>query len=252
MRAPLSTWQPSASTSLELDIPRTGPGDNAEAIRAAAREFEAVFMHQVFKSMRATVPKEGLGDAGFGGEVFTDMLDQEYARMASTTGQLGLADTLAEQLGAPREAPPPPTAIRRVQAVRAYGSAGGWLRPVEGPLSSGFGPRQLDGAEPRDHRGVDLAAPAGAPIRAAKAGTVAFAGPRGTYGDTVILDHGDGLTSLYAHARSVAVAVGDEVPKGAVIAEVGTTGRSTGPHLHFEIRRDGEAIDPTAALRIAR
>lgn len=115
--------------------------------------------------------------------------------------------------------------------------------PVLGWLSSPFGMR--DG---RPHEGVDIAANEGEPIRAARSGRVIFAGPRGTYGNTVILYHGSGLTTLYAHAQKVLVQPGQWVEEGNVIALVGSTGRSTGPHLHFEVRLNGVPYDPLLCL----
>ncbi len=253
-----------ARQALEPKAPTTPSGEDPEAIREAARQFESVFMHQVFKTMRATVPEGGLLDTGFGGQVFTDMLDQEYADLASRNGQVGLAGIIAEQLGAPRTETIRPAATlgMRAAAARTYAAQraampgdpaeGAWIRPVEGRVSSRFGPRKLaheDHARP--HHGLDIAAPTGTPIRAARGGTVTFAGRRGGYGNTVEIDHGSGLSTLYAHAAALDVAAGDRVRAGAPIATVGSTGRSTGPHLHFEIRRDGEPVDPAAALRIA-
>lgn len=236
---------------------KTPTGEDAEGIREAARQFESVFMHQVFKTMRATVPQNDMNGGGFGGQVFTDMLDQEYATLASATGQLGLADIIAEQLGAPARAATP--RAPRIQAARAYRSMqpapapasdpNAWLRPVDGRRSSPFGPRQLRGEDhARMHHGLDIAAPTGTPIRASRAGEVTFAGRRGGYGNTVVLDHGDGTESLYAHASAIDVELGARVRAGETIAKVGSTGRSTGPHLHFEVRRDGEPIDPAELL----
>ncbi|WP_051275990.1 peptidoglycan DD-metalloendopeptidase family protein [Desulfovirgula thermocuniculi] len=119
--------------------------------------------------------------------------------------------------------------------------------PVMGNLSSPFGLR-----EGRPHEGVDIAAGEGEPIRAARAGRVIFAGPRGTYGNTVILYHGGGLTTLYAHARKILVRPGEFVKEGDVIALVGSTGRSTGPHLHFEVRLNGIPYDPLLCLKRLR
>ncbi len=225
-------------------------GDEDEALREAARQFESVFVHQLFKSMRATVPKGGMADAGFGGEVFTDMLDAEYARSVSNTGQLGLADIIARELGAPDAEG---TVVHGLQSggarrgLRAYQAqaAATWQLPVQGRVSSPFGERvhPISG-DTRHHHGLDIAAPAGTPIRAARAGTVTFAGERGGYGNLVEIDHGDGTRSRYAHASTLLVEAGQAVRKGELIAEVGSTGNSTGPHLHFEVRRGDEPIDP--------
>lgn len=96
----------------------------------------------------------------------------------------------------------------------------------------------------RFHTGYDLAAPAGSPIRAMLAGAVTTAGYDSGYGNYVILDHGGGLQTLYAHCSKLLTARGDTVAQGQVIAEVGSTGNSTGAHLHVEFRRDGQRYDP--------
>ncbi|MEW6540346.1 MAG: M23 family metallopeptidase [Bacillota bacterium] len=135
--------------------------------------------------------------------------------------------------------------------VRGHGGpaapAVGWrslLMPAAGPVSDVFGTR----ADGQPHYGIDFAADHGAPIRAAEAGQVVFAGPAGTFGLLVILDHGDGLTTYYAHCSEIAVACGDRVNAGEIIARVGDTGRSFGPHLHFEVRWNGEPYDPMLYL----
>lgn len=115
----------------------------------------------------------------------------------------------------------------------------GLIWPCRGPITSYFGPRWG-----RLHTGIDIAAPHGTSIRAAAAGRVTYAGWYGNYGRCVILDHGRGLQTLYAHAHEVLVTVGESVAQGQVIARVGTTGRSTGPHLHFEVRVSGSIRNP--------
>lgn len=103
------------------------------------------------------------------------------------------------------------------------------------------------------HNGVDFGKPAGSPMKASENGVVMFAGPLPTkttgYGLTVIIDHGGGVTTLYAHNQSIRVKVGDRVEKGDVIAYVGSTGYSTGPHAHFEIRINGQPVDPMKYLK---
>ena len=117
-------------------------------------------------------------------------------------------------------------------------------------LSSGFGTR----VDPftrglAQHSGLDFRAPTGSPIRAAAAGRVIEAGSAGGYGRMVEIDHGYGLTTRYAHMSSIAVNEGDAIQKGAIIGYVGSTGRSTGPHLHYEVRIDEEATDPMRFVR---
>lgn len=112
-------------------------------------------------------------------------------------------------------------------------------------VTSGFGVRTdpITGAE-RVHHGVDLAAPRGTPVASARSGVVTFAGRKGGYGNLVVVDHGGGLETRYAHLDRLHVAAGDVVEQGDRVGAVGSTGRSTGPHLHFEARRAGRAIDP--------
>lgn len=132
----------------------------------------------------------------------------------------------------------------------AQGGRGILSLPVPGArVTSHFGPRNhpvLGTA--RMHDGVDFGAPSGAPIRAAAAGTVVFAGPRGGYGNTVIVDHGNLLATLYAHQSALYVAEGAAVAAGQIIGAVGSTGMSTGPHLHFETRVSGVPVDPLLYL----
>jgi murein DD-endopeptidase MepM/ murein hydrolase activator NlpD len=98
------------------------------------------------------------------------------------------------------------------------------------------------------HPGVDFGANFGTPIQAAGDGTVVWAGPNGGYGNCTIVDHGHGMATLYAHQSSILVHVGDQVTHGQVIGQVGSTGYSTGPHLHFEVRINGTPVDPVPYL----
>jgi murein DD-endopeptidase MepM/ murein hydrolase activator NlpD len=122
---------------------------------------------------------------------------------------------------------------------------GGFIRPVGGRITSGFGYRFHPILRRRKlHTGVDFGAPSGTPIRAAASGTVLLAGYSGGYGKCVIIYHGDGVTTLYGHCSLLNVSEGQEVRQGQVIARVGSTGMSTGPHLHFEVRRNGTPVRP--------
>jgi len=121
-------------------------------------------------------------------------------------------------------------------------------RPVrEGYISSYFGER-MDPFNGEDafHKGVDFASDAGSDVLAVASGIVTWAGPREGYGNVVELNHGNGYVTRYAHAARTLVAVGDEVERGQAVAVVGSTGRSTGPHVHFEVLKDGRQIDPMA------
>lgn len=115
--------------------------------------------------------------------------------------------------------------------------------PATGRLTSGYGHRSG-----RMHRGIDIAAPVGTPIRAAQDGSVSFVGWRGGYGLTVEIRHGGRLRTRYAHQSEVAVTRGQRVRRGQVLGRIGTTGSSTGPHLHFELAVAGADRDPAHAL----
>ncbi|HSJ45871.1 MAG TPA: M23 family metallopeptidase [Euzebyales bacterium] len=126
---------------------------------------------------------------------------------------------------------------------------GGRMWPVAAPVTSGFGARvhPLTGTS-RLHAGIDLGAPAGTPIRAAAAGTVVAAGVMGGYGNAVDIRHAAGTTTRYAHQSRLLVRAGQQVAAGQVIGLVGSTGASTGPHLHFEVRTPAGPIDPRTWL----
>ncbi len=119
------------------------------------------------------------------------------------------------------------------------------VRPVPGPITSGFGMRMhpILGYS-RMHTGIDMSAPYGQEIKAGGAGRVILAAPYGGYGNTVIIDHGGGMTTLYAHQSQLDVSYGQEVAAAEVIGYIGTSGLSTGPHLHFEVRLGGRPVDP--------
>jgi murein DD-endopeptidase MepM/ murein hydrolase activator NlpD len=121
-----------------------------------------------------------------------------------------------------------------------------FLKPCPGRISTRYGLlRSINGKPAYRHRGVDIAAPRGTPIRAAETGTVTLARTDfRLHGKTVVLDHGHGVCSLYIHMDSIAVKVGDAVQRGQVIGRVGSTGASTGPHLHWGLYVQGDAVDP--------
>jgi murein DD-endopeptidase MepM/ murein hydrolase activator NlpD len=128
-----------------------------------------------------------------------------------------------------------------------------WERSFALPLATApapnFGSRSIFNGEPRQpHAGVDFSSPAGTRITAPGPGRVAFAGDLFFTGGTVIVDHGAGLYSLFAHLSSMAVRTGDEVGPGAVLGRVGATGRATGPHLHWSVRLGGARVDPLSLV----
>jgi len=122
-------------------------------------------------------------------------------------------------------------------------SSAGFIWPCDGVVTSGFGMRWG-----RMHEGIDIGCAYGSPNRAAAAGTVIYAGWMSGYGNLVVIDHGNGLSTAYAHGSSLAVRVGQSVSQGQTVSYVGATGHATGPHLHFEVRVNGVAVDPLQYL----
>lgn len=141
--------------------------------------------------------------------------------------------------------------IRARQSVpgAAAVSAGKYMYPVQGVLTSDFGYRihPITGAG-RFHSGLDLAVDEGTPIKAADNGTVIYANWYGGYGNCVIIEHGGGFSTLYGHCSKLLVNEGARVRQGQTVALVGSTGMSTGPHCHFEVRKDGTPVDPRSRL----
>ncbi len=138
---------------------------------------------------------------------------------------------------------PAPGALPRKAVLPRTRTAVAYLWPARGVVTSRFGSRWR-----RHHSGVDIAAPRGTPIHAARDGRVVRAGWYGGYGLVVILDHGDGMETWYGHASALLVRAGQWVRRGQVIARVGCTGACTGPHVHFELRVRGQPVNPLRYL----
>lgn len=249
-------------------------GNRREDIKKAAVQFEAFFLRQMLSEVRGS-SEGGLLDQGPGAKMFKEMLDERLADSMAEGGGIGIAQMVAEQLSSQLGVEMDPEAIAELDRApgagaaepasavvapaaagaggtragrSAYGRAPGRLStsPIDGvKISSSFGRRTdpIHGGS-RFHGGMDLAATTGTPVKSAGPGVVVRAAFAGGYGNLVVIDHGDGLQTRYAHLDAFDVDVGDRVPAGARIGSVGETGRTTGPHLHFEVRRDGKAVDP--------
>jgi len=210
-------------------------GANALQRQKAAQEFASLLYLEVLKAMRAALPQEGLfAEESLSRDIYTSMMDAEVARLMARRDATGFTDTVVKALD---KIAPPPAPQSDPQA------------PVQGVVSSLFGSRAdpLSGKE-KFHEGVDIAAPSGTPIKAAAGGKVIFSGQRAGYGNVVELDHGGGVITRYGHNAANLVSAGDEVAAGQAIALVGNTGRSTGAHLHFEVRKAGKPINPETLL----
>ncbi len=116
------------------------------------------------------------------------------------------------------------------------------IKPISGVITSRFGSRESIRSSP--HRGLDIAAPTGTPIKAAASGTVVSAGYSGSYGNMILISHGNGVQTLYGHCSVLNVTKGQAVSQGQIIGKVGTTGNVTGPHLHLEVRINGVLYNP--------
>ena len=156
---------------------------------------------------------------------------------------------------------PPPEARERIERearelAAAWDSSaaealwrGQFIEPVPDPANSAFGTHSVYNGERRSqHSGADFASPTGRPVKAPNSGRVVLAGSRYFTGDTVLIDHGQGLFSLMAHLSEIDVKPGDRVSAGDVVGKVGATGRVTGPHLHWTVRLNGARIDPLSLL----
>jgi murein DD-endopeptidase MepM/ murein hydrolase activator NlpD len=166
-------------------------------------------------------------------------LDEVHSNIDRLEGAIGdIQGQIQAQIQAASSTPTDPLPAGPIQ-----GASGGWIWPVNGTVSSPFGWRWG-----RMHEGIDIAAPAGTPIRAGQAGRVILAAPTSGYGNYTCIDHGGGLSSCYAHQSSYATSVGASVGQGDVIGYVGCTGSCFGDHLHFEIRVNGAAVDPLGYL----
>jgi murein DD-endopeptidase MepM/ murein hydrolase activator NlpD len=221
--------------SLLLDSTSVTSHDAAGADKAA-KSLEALVLKQLLQS-------SGLfhGNDTAGSSIRSDLFAEALAEAVTEAGGLGLASQLSGSIPTPLPGPGPQASPELVDPTKLV---------VGGHLTSGFGGRvdPINGQE-SVHTGIDVGAPEGTPILAASDGVVRRAGERGGYGISVELDHGNGVSTLYGHASELLVQEGQQVHKGTPIAKVGHTGRSTGSHLHFEVRHKGIPTDPTRALK---
>ncbi len=243
-------------------------GQDKEELKKVAHEFEALFVSYLLKVMRETIEKSDSEEGGYGKSIYTELFDEEMSRAIARQGSFGIADMLVKRLSidsaagrnagveprpekpsAPPQVPSPQGPTTPEAKPETDLEISDVHLPVRAPVSSNFGVRKDPFTkELRFHKGLDLAAPEGTEVRAALGGEVVFAGYKAGYGNLVIVQHPGGLETTYAHLGSISVKKGDSIAAEQVLGLVGNTGHSTAPHLHFEVQRLGEPMDPRAAL----
>jgi murein DD-endopeptidase MepM/ murein hydrolase activator NlpD len=267
----VTTLVPTGSAPVAAGTTASGDAER-QRVKQLAEEFEALLMTQMLREMRHSMLSDEESENGLGNQTLTDTIDIELGRALSRAGGFGLSDVLFKAIERRLTGPAQQTAFapvsidetssdsaaedsEPVSVVPDGGDAGEANPSIEGndleiprgTVSSAFGWR-LDPitAIPEFHRGIDIAQAYGQDVRAAAAGQVVFAGDRGTYGTMIVIDHSGGRQTRYAHLSVSDVHAGDRVDAGEVIGRSGSSGHSTGPHLHFEVLDHGRSVDPVA------
>ena len=255
-----------------------------EKLGELAAQFESMLMLEMIKQMRKTLLDEGSEGEGLGNDTYSSTIDSELATHLARAGGLGLTPMLVDAWERRESSVTPGSAMPRREGLPAAGSSAAPMasvtsigaptpvsvaRPVReeapkaattassaislempGRVSSSYGWRSDPfRGQARFHGGIDLAARYGTQVPAAAAGTVVKAEDQGAYGLTVVVRHDNGFESRYAHLSSLDVQAGDRVSQGQQVGRVGSTGRSTGPHLHFEVTQAGRRVDPERFVR---
>jgi murein DD-endopeptidase MepM/ murein hydrolase activator NlpD len=179
-------------------------------------------------------PEDGFSGDSFTAPQLTDMIDSLAHRIEDREHQLRMLDIVSSQ-----------NKLEHERYVEGRPITWGWLSSKYGYRSDPFTGKRTW------HSGVDLAGKEGSDIISVAAGVVTFAGDRYGYGNLVEVEHGDGLVTRYAHAKTIKTTVGEVVQKGQVLAAMGSTGRSTGPHVHFEVLQNGKSKNPETYIRRA-
>lgn len=233
------------------------PGVKAEQLRAG--QVLTVQKAVPFLSVRTTKTVTYTKEIGYQVETVKDSSLYQGETKVLTAGKNGTMQVTADQVlingqvtgqtvtGSKQLTAPVNQVVAEGTAVRPATAAKGYfIWPTTGHVTSQFGYRKLFGSS--FHAGIDIANPCGTKIKAADGGTVTFTGYKGTYGNLVIINHGDGRETYYAHCSSILVSRGEKVCQGQLIAKSGRTGRATGNHLHFEVHVGGTAVDPLRYL----
>lgn len=234
---------------------------------SAARNFESFMLSFMFKEMYKSIPKSEVFGKTHHKDIFMGLYMDEVTKKAKLSNT-GIASQLIKQY---TDQKPLKDDLNNISsttsnfttqisdkikelagrfklnksAKKIFRDFATMIDKIDHKLSSDYGMRihPISGQD-KLHEGTDFALNTGTKVKLPSKGEVIFAGDNGGYGKTVIVDHGHGITSLYAHLSEITVKVGDRLGKKALVGKVGSTGVSTGPHLHFEVRKDGKTIDP--------
>ncbi len=270
------------SNAVATAAPATAPSTKEaerQQILALVEQFEGMLLTEMLRDVRAGDDDDDNESFGLGGSTMNDSIQSEFGLALSRAGGLGMGDMLVKAFARQQGVELPATAQgglvparltpvaveprsgapgRAVEGLAGHDhgqdDGGPTPDPVEGlalphaAVTSEFGWRSdpLSGHQ-RFHKGADLRMAYGSEVRAAAPGVVRSAGDRSGYGLTVVVDHGNGRETRYAHLSAIDVAPGDQVGSGQLIARSGNSGRTTGAHLHFEAREFGRPVDPRLA-----
>jgi len=222
-------------------------------MQKAARDFEAYFVGYIFDTAQASIPKtdlsgeEGEGSSSNSQDVFQSMFIQEIAKKGAVSGRgFGIAESMLRQVKGRQSTTDTQASQISLQVEKSpQDNSVALAIPESQKITSGYGLREDPfTGKVKQHEGIDIAMPVGTPIKAAGDGTIVFSGDKGGYGQAVVIQHDKHYATLYGHADEMVVQVGQKVSRGEVVGFSGSSGRSTGPHLHFEVQKDGKAVDP--------
>jgi murein DD-endopeptidase MepM/ murein hydrolase activator NlpD len=239
-------------------------------VKELAQQFESMLIGNMLREMRKTLlTSDDEEKQGLGSDVMTDTIDTQLGDALAKGGGLGLQSILVNAFNRTLSTNTTPRATAAsAAAVSVPGPASdsdahvslspepsaapeaGAPVSLSGTVTSAFGWRRdpFNGT-PKFHKGIDLRAAYGSDVRADGGGTVAFAGEQRGYGLTLVIDHGNGLQTRYAHLSATTVRAGETVGSGQLVAQTGNSGRSTAPHLHVELLKDGQAVDPSTLIK---
>jgi len=232
-----------------IETPRNNK--DTEAIKAVAKQMESLFVYEMLKVMREASETSSTG--GLGSDTYTTMFDMELSKNLSERG-IGLSDMIekavSSKVNKTVQTPAPPSQQIHSQTQSGQADIKDLLPDITSPrISSGYGMRHDPfSGELKFHQGLDIPAPEGTDVHPVRPGTVIYSGQEAGYGNVVVIDHGNGFTSKYAHNQVNLAQEGEKVDSASIIARVGSTGKSTGSHIHFEVTYKGRNVDPGTLL----